>query len=138
METKIRSDKLRINQLSEKAFQWYLGYLNTIDNRDINSYGKYLSDDCTMQINNNPLINGKDQIINHLISLWASYKEDAHDLLNIYGTDSSISSEIVNHFTLRDGKEITINAVACTDRNEEGILTSVRLYADFSPLFSKM
>jgi len=97
-----------------------------------------LSDDCTMQINNNPLINGKDQIINHLISLWASYKEDAHDLLNIYGTDSSISSEIVNHFTLHDGKEITINAVACTDRNEEGILTSVRLYADFSPLFSKM
>ena len=138
MATKIRNDKLRINQLSEKTFQWYLGYLNAIDERDIESYKDYLSDDCTMQINNDPPVSGKDQIITHLASLWTLYKEDTHDLLNIYVTDSSFSSEIINHFVLEDGKEIPINAVACTDRNEEGLLTSVRLYADFSPLFSKV
>ncbi len=27
MDARIKSNKLRINQLSEKAFQWYLGYL---------------------------------------------------------------------------------------------------------------
>jgi hypothetical protein len=47
MDARIKSNKLRINQLSDKAFQWYLGYLNTIDNRDIKSYVSYLSDDCT-------------------------------------------------------------------------------------------
>jgi hypothetical protein len=36
---------------------------------------------------------------------------------------------------LHDGKEITVNAVGYLDRNGEGLLTSVRLYADFSPLF---
>lgn len=138
MQTRTRSDKLRINQLSEKAFQWYLGYLDTIDNRDIKSYASYLSDDCILQINNNPSVNGKDQITKHLTSLWTSFNENSHDLLNIYGIDSSFSSEIVNHFTLHDGKEITVNAVGYLDRNEEGLLTSVRLYADFSPLFSKM
>ncbi|WP_458719698.1 nuclear transport factor 2 family protein [Candidatus Nitrosocosmicus sp. R] len=69
MATKIRNDKLRINQLSEKTFQWYLGYLNAIDERDIESYKDYLSDDCTMQINNDPPVSGKDQIITHLASL---------------------------------------------------------------------
>lgn len=63
METRTRSDKLRINQLSEQAFQWYLGYLNTI----VKSYTDYLFDDCTLQINNNPPVNGKDQIINILL-----------------------------------------------------------------------
>ncbi len=67
METRTRSDKLRINQLSEKAFQWYLGYLNTIDNRDIKSYTSYLSDDCTLQINNNPPVNGKIKLQNNLL-----------------------------------------------------------------------
>jgi hypothetical protein len=138
MDARIKSNKLRINQLSEKAFQWYLGYLNTIDNRDIKSYVSYLSDDCTLQINNDPPVSGKDQITKHLTSLWTSFKGNGHDLLNIYGTDSSFSSEIINHFALHDGKEITVNAVGYLDRNGEGLLTSVRLYADFSPLFSKL
>jgi hypothetical protein len=138
METRIRSDKLRINQLSGKAFQWYLGYLNAIDDNDIESYSSNLSDECTLLINNYPPVNGKDQIIKHHTSLWTSFRGNARDLLNIYGSDSSFSSEITNNFTLQDGNEITINAVGYLDRNEEGLLTSIRLYADFSPLFSKM
>lgn len=69
MDTRIRRDKLRINQLSERAFQWYLGYLNTIDDNDIKSYSSYLSDEYTLVINNNLPVNGKDQIIKHLTSL---------------------------------------------------------------------
>ena len=129
MDATIKSNKLRINQLSDKAFQWYLGYLNTIDNRDIKSYVSYLFDDCTLQINNDPPVSGKDQITKHPTSLWTSFKGNGHDLLIIYGTDSSFSSEIVNHFAV---------AVGYLDRNGEGLLTSVRLYADFSPLFSKI
>jgi hypothetical protein len=112
--------------------------LNAIDDNDIESYSSYLSDECTLLINNYPPVNGKDQIIKHHTSLWTSFRGNARDLLNIYGSDSSFSSEITNNFTLQDGNEITINAVGYLDRNEEGLLTSIRLYADFSPLFSKM
>jgi hypothetical protein len=137
MDARIKSNKLRINQLSEKAFQWYLGYLNTIDNRDIKSYLSYLSDDCTLQINNDPSVE-KIRLQNFLLHFGLHLRGNGHDLLNIYGTDSSFSSEIVNHFALHDGNEITVNAVGYLDRNGKGLLTSVRLYADFSPLFSKM
>ena len=112
--------------------------MNTIDKRDLKSYVSYLTDDCTLQINSNPPVNGKDQISKHFTLLWASFKGNGLDLLNIYGSASSFSSEIVNHFAWHDGKEITVNAVGYLDRNEEGLLTSVRLYADFSPIFSKM
>ena len=55
MATKIGNDKLRINQLSEKTFQWYLGYLNAIDERDIESYKDYLSDDGSVNLRANHL-----------------------------------------------------------------------------------
>jgi hypothetical protein len=142
METESRRrtgiDKLRINQLSDKAFQWYLGYLNAIDIRDTKSYVDHLSDGCSLQINSDLPVNGKHEIKQQLASFWTLYEKNRHDLLNIYGTDYSFSSEIVNHFTLPDGREITINAVGYLDRNEEGLLTSVRLYGNFSPLFPKM
>jgi hypothetical protein len=79
----------------------------------------------------------KNELQKHLTSL-SPFNKNSHDLLNINGIDLSFSSEIVYHFTLPDGKEIAINAVGFLDRNVEGLLTSVRLYADFSPLFSKM
>jgi hypothetical protein len=36
-----------------------------------------------------------------------------------------------------DGRRVTLRAVAFTDRNSEGEVSSVRLYSDTSPLFSE-
>ena len=85
----------------------------------------------------NLLSRGKDEIVKHINSLWVLYEENVHDLLNIYCADSSFSSEIVNHFTLTDGKEVSIKAIDCIDRKDNELLTSIILIADFTPLFAK-
>jgi ketosteroid isomerase-like protein len=132
----VRTDKLRINQLSPKTYEWYLAYLQAIDNKNVEVYGTFLADDCVMQSNNNSPVRGKADILQSLSYYWTTFDSLTHDLLNIYGSDSSFALEALNHYKRNDGKVITIPAVAITDRNEAGLVVSIRLYTDTTPLES--
>ena len=57
---------LKINQISPKAYQWYLGYLEAIDSKDIQKYGTYLAEDCVMYQNNNVPVESKAAILEGL------------------------------------------------------------------------
>lgn len=132
----MKTDKLRINQLSPEAYHWYLSYLKVLDAKDIEGYGAFLSDDCVMQSNNNPATQGKVAILKYLSQYWSTFGSLMHDLLNIYGSDSAFVLEALNHYQRKDGKTVTLRAVAFTDRNEAGLVTSVRFYTDTTELFA--
>lgn len=132
----MKTDRLRINQLSPKTYEWYLAYLQAVDTKDVEVYGTFLADDCVMQSNNNPPIRGKAAILQGLSDYWTTFDRLTHDLLNIYGIDSSFVLEALNHYERHDGKVVTVPAVAITDRNEAGLVTSIRLYTDTTPLFA--
>lgn len=42
---------------------------------------------------------------------------------------------VAPRYTTLDGRQVTLRAVAFTDRDEQGLVTSVRLYTDTAPLF---
>jgi hypothetical protein len=130
------TSNLRINQLSPKTYEWYLTYLKAMDTKNIEWYGMFLADNCVMQFNNNAAVQDKSIIVKFLSDYWATFDSIEHDLLNIYGTDSSFALEALNHYKRNDGKNIILRAVAFTDRNEEGLTTSVRLYTDTTSLFA--
>lgn len=131
----MRTDKLRINQLSLKTYDWYLNYLQAIDNKNVELYGTFLTDECVMQSNNNPPIEGKAAILQGLSDYWTTFDSLTHDLLNIYGSDSSFVLEALNHYRRNDGNVVTVPAVAITDRNEAGLVTFIRVYTDTTPVF---
>ena len=132
----MKTDNLRINQLSPKAYEWYLSYLKVLDGKDIDGYGTFLSDDCVMQSNNSPPTQGKVAILKYLSQYWSTFGILMHDLLNIYGNDSAFVLEALNHYQRQDGKTVTLRAVAFTDRNAAGLVTSVRFYTDTTELFA--
>lgn len=132
----MRTDNLRINQLSSKTYEWYLAYLQAMDTKNIERYSTFLADDCVMQFNNNAPVQNKAVIVQFLSDYWTTFNNVEHDLLNIYGTDSSFVLEALNHYRRNDDKAVTLRAVAFTDRNEEGLATSIRLYTDTTPLFT--
>lgn len=132
----MKTDNLRINQLSPNAYEWYLSYLKVLDDKDVEGYGAFLSDDCVMQSNNNPPVEGKVAILNYLAQYWSTFGSLRHDLLNIYGSESAFVLEALNHYQRKDGKPVTLRAVAFTDRNESGLVTSVRFYTDTTKLFA--
>lgn len=132
----MKTDKLRINQLSPAAYEWYLSYLKVLDAKNVAGYVTFLSDDCVMQSNNNPPVQGKATIQKYLFQYWSTFRSLTHDLLNIYGSDSNFVLEALNHYTRQDGKPVTVTAVAFTDRNASGLVTSVRFYTDTTPVFA--
>lgn len=131
----MKTNNLEHNQLSPSAYEWYLGYLNVLDEKDLDAYGAYLADDCVMITNNQPPVEGKQAIMEALKSYWATFGSLEHDLLNIYGTDTAFMLEALNNYKRTDGQPVTARAVAFTDRDDSGQVTSVRLYSDTSALF---
>lgn len=132
----MKTSSLRINQLSPETYQWYLHYLKVLDSKDIEAYSAFLAENCVMQSNNNSLIEGKAAIVQFLSDYWKTFISLEHDLLNIYGNDSAFVLEALNHYKRNDEKPVILRAVAFTDRDESGLVTSVRFYTDVAPLFA--
>jgi hypothetical protein len=89
-----------------------------------------------MHFNNVEMAPDKEAMVTALGEYWKSYAGLQHELLNIYGTGSAFMLEALNHYTRHDGKAVNLRAVALTDRNSDGLVTSVRVYSDTAPLFS--
>ncbi len=127
---------LRVNQLTAKSYESYLAYLTAIDTKNIETYGKFLADNITVQFNNDEPTQGKPAVLQALGYYWQSFEAVQHDLTNIYGTDITYVLEALNHYIRKDGKQVTVKAVAFTDLDESGLVKSVRIYQDVSPVFS--
>lgn len=132
----MKVDQLRINQLSDEAFDWYQQYLEAVDKRDIVAYSDFLSDGCVLTMNNEAPLEGKGAIIDSLGKYWQSFASLEHELLNIYGTDSNFVLEALNRYQRHDGVRVVLRAVAFTDRDASGLVSSARIYTDAGPLFS--
>ena len=131
----MKTYSFRINSLSAAAFAWYLDYLAALDAKDLNRYGAFLAEGCEMRMNNADPVRGKAAVLAALKSYWASFGTLEHEPLNIYGTDDAFMLEALNHYTRGDGGRVTLRAVALTDRDAAGLVTSFRLYTDTGPLF---
>ncbi len=131
----MKTDSLRLNSLSQDAYAWYLSYLTALDAKDVAGYGAFLAENCVMRFNNASAVEGKAAVLDGLGQYWQTFGTLEHDLLNIYGTDAAFALEALNHYTRLDGGPVTLRAVAFTDRDAQGLVTSFRLYTDTAPLF---
>ena len=132
----MKTESLRVNQLSDEAYEWYLDYLKAVDSKDVEAYGTLLADDVVMQTNNYPAVTDKAANLENLAQYWQSFADLEHELLNIYGSDEAFVLEALNHYTRLDGEAVTLRAVAFTDWDGAGKVKAVRLYTDTSPLFA--
>ena len=129
-------DELRINQLSPQAFTWYQAYLQSVDEQDAHTFAAFLHDDATFQFGNQPSVQGKHAIVNTLKQFWATYNGEEHILHTILGTDRCFALEATNVFKRLDGKQVALPAVAITERDEHGLVTSFRVFIDAAPLYA--
>ena len=112
----MKTNELKVNQLSPKAYEWYLAYLNAMDKLDLDAYAGYLAEDCELQFGNNSIVKGKNNVVEALRAFWATIDGDEHNLQNIFGDDNNFVLEAFNTFKLKDGKTVTVPAVAITEK----------------------
>lgn len=129
-------DELRINQLSPDAFTWYQAYLRSVDEQDASAFGSFLADDATFPIGNQPPVQGKQAIIDGLKQFWTTYNGEEHILHAMLGTDRCFALKATNVFNRLRGKQVALPAVAITERNEHGLVTSFRVFIDIAPLYA--
>lgn len=130
------TNELKINQISDEAFAWYLRYLEAIDSTNIELYGEFLAEDCEFQFGNQPKVQGKAAILEGLKQFWATYDGEEHILQGILGNDNYFALEAINTYKRKDGTEVSIPAVAVTERNDEGLAKSIRVFIDIAPLYA--
>jgi ketosteroid isomerase-like protein len=127
-----------LNQLSAEASAWYLErYLPAMDTLRIEAYAAFLAEDVEVRFNNAEPVRGKAAAVAMLSGYWKSFTAIEHEPLNIFGSDRAFVLEALNHYLRHDGRRVTTRAVAVTERNEAGLATSVRVYADASPVFAQ-
>jgi hypothetical protein len=71
-----------------------------------------------------------------LKKFWETYDAEEHVLQNILGNDNCFALEALNIYKRKDGKEVTCPAVAITERNDQGLVTSFRVFIDIAPLYA--
>ena len=130
----MRTDRLRHNQLSPDAFAWYRRYLAALDAKDVDAFTAFMAEDCEMRFNSDEPVRGRDAIRAAPTAYWSSFATIEHDLLAIYGDDHAFMLEALNYYTLPDGPPLTLRAVALTDRDARGHVTSFRIYTDAAKL----
>lgn len=131
---------LRINQLGDEAWASYQDYLEALDRYALDEFAAFLADDVSVQFNNDDPMTGKDVAVQGMGGFWTSIQEMGysltHEPLNLYGTDDHYVLEALNHYDRDGSPRVTIHAVACTDRNDDGLVTSIRVYQDLAPLYA--
>jgi SnoaL-like domain len=132
--------KLRINQLTPDGWTWYQDYLTVLDAYDVDGYADFLSPSVSVQFNNDDPMVGRDLVATGLSQFWGSVTAMGytlvHEPLNIYGDDQHFVLEALNHYDSANTARITVRATAWTDRDDDGHVTSVRLYQDISALYA--
>lgn len=129
-------EHVRTNQLSDLATAWLAQVLNALDDKDVDAYTAFMADDVEVTFNNGDMaMSGRDAVRQGLAEFWKSFGTVRHDELNIYGDDHRFVHEALNDYITLDGRDVTIRAVAWIDRNDDGQITSLRIYHDQRPLF---
>lgn len=117
-------------QISSDGRQWHIDFADAIASRDAARYSAFMHDNCSVQINNNMPIYSKFAIERAFVDYVKNFRSLTYEILSVTGTDRSSIAEALFNYVCHDGSvEVVQHAYFC-ERDENGLLTSVRLYGD--------
>lgn len=131
----MKTDQLKIVTISDTALEWFKTKYTAADSFDAEGYRKFLAEDCQLQFGNNPLVGCNNEIIGGLKSFWETINGMNHSFINIIGTDNYFVAEAIIGYTRKDNKVVKIPAATIIERNAEGLVTSMRIFIDITPIY---
>lgn len=118
------------SNLSEPGRQWHKDFADAIASREAARYAAFLHDNCSVQINNHMPVYSKFAVERAFVEYVKNFRSLSYEILKVSGTDRSSVAEALFTYVCNDGSiEVVQHAYFC-ERDEAGLLTSVRLYGD--------
>jgi len=117
-------------QISNDGRNWHIAFADAIASRDPARYASFMHDNCSVQINNNMPVYSKFAIERAFVEYVKNFKSLTYEITSALGTDRTSVIEALFTYICNDGSvEVVAHAYIC-ERDETGLLTSVRLYGD--------
>lgn len=113
--------------------QWWYDYFFDVDTMDAGKYGRWFSDDITLQFNNLPPAQGRDLVLGFLKSFTKNFRKLRHLHGGLVGDAGRAAGEAIITFTRHDGREFEVRGVTIIAR-KDGLFERMAIYADFSDL----
>lgn len=132
------TSSLRANTLNPETTSWLFHLISLLDDKNLDEYLKHFHPSTIIRFNNgHPTFRGIDEARTGLAAFWSTFDTIEHEELNVYGDERTLVHEALNHFVTLDGRRVTVCAVAFIDRDEQGLITELRVYGDQSGLWKK-
>lgn len=114
---------------------WHLQFNEALASRDLERYLGFLHDDCSLQINNEMPVYSKRAIKSSYAQYLTSFQALSYEIMNILGDDRKSVCELLYTYSCNDGSTEVVQTAYMVDRNEAGLLTSVRVYGNGARVF---
>ncbi|MEZ5960485.1 MAG: nuclear transport factor 2 family protein [Hyphomonadaceae bacterium] len=127
---------LRIKQISPAGADWLSHYLSTVEARDPESVISLFRDNAIVQINDGVPVQSHTAVRGLFQRYFANFEHVEHEVLNAYGSETELVAETLCHYTLASsGKRITLPGVTIYERDDDGLIISMRIYMGFVGMF---
>jgi hypothetical protein len=124
------------NTLSAEDFAWLQKKYLAVDGMNLEGYGVFLADGCTLEFGNNPKAKGKVEVLEGLRQFWQQIHGLNHHFVNVYGTAQAMVLEAHIDYTRKDERVVRVPCVSIVERNVAGLAQSVRIFLDTTPVFA--
>lgn len=121
-------EHLSINQLDKEAFDWLKSVLDVIETLDVNAYVAMMVDDVEVRMADGRQVKGRADAKNALGELFGTLKALEHQDINLYGRMHHVVHECRVAVTTTDGDDSTSLQTVWLDADENGMITSARIY----------
>ncbi len=129
------SPQLGNGQLSSEGRAWHTRFNDALASRDLDRYLAFLHDDCSLQINNAMPVYSKRAIQAAYGAYLTSFQTLTYELMNVMGDDRQSTCEVLYTYGCNDGSTEVVQTAYLVDLDEDGLITSVRVYGDGNRIF---
>jgi hypothetical protein len=109
---------------------------DALENGDIDTYVNAHAKDCLCVVGNMEPVVNRENIKSVSEQMFALVNKITHHVLNewVIGSDRIVEARAI--YERRDGKVINLPSVTIYTLNDQGLISFIRIYADYTPLFA--
>ncbi len=117
---------------------WITDYYDDVDHMRLEAYVARHSEHSEVVFGNNPPAVGREAIGAAIGGFWSMIGGLRHETRNLWFVNDGSTAvlEVLVHYTTHGGADVTVPCVSLLDRNDEGLVTSLREHIDLAPLFA--
>lgn len=114
---------------------WYEEMFDHIDNKRMDEFLAFVTDDITLTFGNQPSATGKDQVRAALTAFWQTIEGLKHHFVNVFESSGHFIFEETVSYTRMDRHTVTVPCVTVIKFDGERA-RDWRIYTDLTPVFS--